>query len=56
MATGPADEFGECWWGGGSLEGTLELDAVDGPIVGRIVDAQAFDFDANVEFSAVRCE
>ena len=56
IATGPADESGECWWGGGSLEGTIELDSVVGPIVGRIVDAQSFDFDANVEFSAVICE
>jgi hypothetical protein len=55
-ATGPADEFGECWWGGGSLEGTLVLDTVAGPISGRILDAQAFDFDPNGEFVATICE
>lgn len=56
IATGPDEGSGDCWWGGGSLEGTIELDSVTGPIVGRIVDAQSFDFDANVEFSAVICE
>lgn len=55
-ATGPADQSGECWFGGGSLEGTLELTATDTAIVGRIVDAQSFDFDANVEFTAALCE
>lgn len=55
-ATGPADEIGECWWGGGTLEGTVELTAVEGTVVGRIHDAQSFDFDANVEFSATLCE
>ena len=55
-ATGPADEIGECWFGGGSLEGTVEITSTDGAIAGQITDAQSFDFDANVGFVATLCE
>lgn len=55
-ATGPIDETGECWFGGGTLEGTVELTTTEGAIAGRIVGASAFDFDANVEFVATLCE
>jgi hypothetical protein len=56
-ATGPDRGGGDCWGGGGSLEGTLVIDAIDDAvIVGRITDAVSFDFDANVEFSAGICQ
>lgn len=55
-ATGPIDETGECWFGGGTLEGTVELTTTEGVIAGRITGASAFDFDANVEFTASLCE
>ncbi|MBX7080570.1 MAG: hypothetical protein K1X88_15330 [Nannocystaceae bacterium] len=54
--TGPDDGNGECWWGGGSLEGTLVIESIDDvAIVGHIEGAPTFDFDANVAFSALRC-
>ncbi len=55
-ATGPDEGGGECWGGGGSLEGTLVIESIDdGTIVGHIEDAVSFDFDANIAFSAVIC-
>lgn len=47
---------GECGGGFGSLDGTLVLDVVNAELIaGRIMDTDAIDFDANVEFQAMRC-
>jgi len=55
-ATGPDEGGGDCWGGGGSLEGTLVIESIDeGVIVGHIEDAVSFDFDANISFSAPFC-
>ncbi len=55
-ATGPLDENDECYWGGGTLEGSLVIESLDeGTISGHIEDAVSFDFDADVEFVAHRC-
>ncbi|MGH1345745.1 MAG: hypothetical protein ACRBN8_29540 [Nannocystales bacterium] len=56
---GYADELypeGDCAWGGGSLGGTLVIDAIDDTsVTGHIEDSDAFDFDADVSFVAPRC-
>jgi len=47
---------GDCAWGGGTLGGTLVIDAIDDTSVsGHIEDSDAFDFDADVSFVAPRC-
>lgn len=47
---------GDCPFGGGTLEGTLVIEAIDDDaVVGHIEDADAWDFDANVSFVAPRC-
>jgi hypothetical protein len=54
--SGPADELGDCWFGGGSLSGVLTLTAIDGStIAGELSEADAIDFDPNGAFSAVVC-
>ncbi|MCA9711331.1 MAG: hypothetical protein KDK70_36165 [Myxococcales bacterium] len=54
--TGEPYPEGDCSWGGGSLEGKLELYEIDGTVVrGQIVDAPTWDFDANVAFDADTC-
>ena len=51
-----ADETGECGGGGGTLEGTVIIESIDDTqVVGRIENAESFDFDANVSFVAPRC-
>ena len=51
-----ADATGECGGGGGSLEGTVIIDSIDDTqVVGRIENADPFDFDPNVSFVAPRC-
>ncbi|MEM9457180.1 MAG: hypothetical protein AAGF11_23585 [Myxococcota bacterium] len=55
--TGEPYPEGDCSWGGGSLEGMIDIFEVDGNVVrGEIYDAQAFDFDANMTFDAASCE
>ena len=47
---------GDCPFGGGTLDGTLVIEAIDDDaVVGHIEDADAWDFDANVSFVAPRC-
>ncbi len=47
---------GDCAGGGGTLEGTLVIEAIDDQmVVGHIEGAQAWDFDANVSFAVPRC-
>lgn len=47
---------GDCAWGGGTLGGTLVIDAIDDTsISGHIEDSDAFDFDADVSFVVPRC-
>lgn len=47
---------GDCAWGGGTLGGTLVIDAIDDTSVsGHIEDSDAFDFDADVSFVVPRC-
>jgi hypothetical protein len=56
FATGPDEGAGECWGGGGSLDGTLVIGSIDdATIVGHIEDAVSFDFDANISFVAPLC-
>lgn len=56
FATGPDRGGGDCWGGGGSLDGTLVIEAIDDTsITGHIEDAVSFDFDANVAFIAPLC-
>lgn len=53
---GPADENGECWWGGGSLSGVLSLSSIDDDaIVGTLAETDAFDFEPDGPFEAVVC-
>lgn len=55
--TGEPYPEGDCSWGGGSLEGMIDIVEIDGTMVqGEIYDAQAWDFDANVTFDAASCE
>jgi hypothetical protein len=56
-ATGPMrDDPEDCWWGGGTLSGMLEITAIDEHhIEGRLFDTDAFDFDANVSFDVPIC-
>ena len=50
-------EEGDCGWGGGSLDGVLEIEHIDQDhVVGRLLDTDAFDFDANIEFDAPLCD
>lgn len=54
--SGTADGGDECWGGGGSLEGTLVLEAIDDTsIVAHIEDSVAFEIDANVAIAATFC-
>jgi len=56
MVSGPLDEWGECWWGGGSLGGTLSLQSIDEEtITGTLANTDAFDFDPDGPFAAVVC-
>jgi hypothetical protein len=47
----------DCGFGGGTLDGMVEIDVVDAQhVAGRITGApDLFDFDPNVEFDAPRC-
>ncbi len=55
--TGELYDEGDCSWGGGSLEGMIEITTLDGgALQAEIFDADAFDFDANVVFAADVCE
>jgi hypothetical protein len=54
--SGPADANGECWGGGGSLDGVLSLQSIDEEtIVGTLAQTEAFDFDPDGAFAAVVC-
>jgi hypothetical protein len=47
---------GDCAWGGGSLDGFVEIEAIDAShVAGRLFDTDAWDFDANLEFDAAIC-
>lgn len=52
----PPHPEGDCAWGGGSLDGLVEIEVVDDThVVGRLLDTDAWDFDANLEFDAPLC-
>ncbi|MCX4242690.1 hypothetical protein [Paraliomyxa miuraensis] len=55
--TGEPYPEGDCSWGGGTLEGVVDILAItdEGLVRGAIHGADAFDFDANVTFDAVGC-
>lgn len=54
--SGPLDEWGECWWGGGSLSGDLSVQSIDDEtITGTLANTDAFDFEPDGPFSAVVC-
>jgi hypothetical protein len=54
--SGPADDTGECWWGGGSLNGSLSIQSIDDDaIIGSLAATDAFDFDPTGPFTAVLC-
>lgn len=55
-ATGPGSGA-DCWFGGGSfMEGTLEILSIDADkVVVRLENTWTYDFDANGEYSAMRC-
>jgi hypothetical protein len=58
VSFGEDDGFDGCTegGGGGSLLGTVIIEEIDdASVVGRIENADAFDFDANVSFVAERC-
>ena len=47
---------GDCAGGGGTLDGTIVIEAIDdATVVGHIENAEAWDFDANVSFVVSRC-
>jgi hypothetical protein len=47
---------GDCAWGGGSLSGFVEIEAIDDQhVAGRLFETDAWDFDANIEFDAEIC-
>lgn len=55
--TGEFYDDGDCAWGGGSLEGMVEITEIEGATLhAEIFDADAFDFDANVVFATNACE
>lgn len=54
--TGELYPEGDCSWGGGTLEGVVEItEIVDGVVTGSIHDAWAIDFDPNLAFEATSC-
>lgn len=55
-ATGPGGGD-DCWWGGGSfMDGTVEILSIDSEKVEvRLENTWAYDFDANGEYTALRC-
>ncbi len=55
--TGPADEFGSCWGGGGSfMDGTIEITSIDDTQVSFVLaNTSDFDFDADGSYTAARC-
>jgi hypothetical protein len=54
--TGEPYPEGDCAWGGGTLEGTIEIvEIADGVVRGSIRDAWAPDFDPNLAFEADPC-
>ena len=59
FATGPIQSADpeDCWGGGGTLGGVLEILAIDeNHIAGRLTETDSFDFDADVAFSVPICE
>jgi hypothetical protein len=47
---------GDCAWGGGSLDGLVEIEVIDDThVVGRLLQTDAWDFDADLEFDAALC-
>ncbi|MCA9707724.1 MAG: hypothetical protein KDK70_17875 [Myxococcales bacterium] len=56
-ATGPIEPGGDlCSGGGGTLEGQAELTVVsEQEVSGRLTMTNAFDFDANMTFTALGC-
>ncbi|XXX80250.1 hypothetical protein WMF30_15900 [Sorangium sp. So ce134] len=55
--TGPDRGGGDCYGGGGSfIEGTIEIVSIDAArVVVRLSDTDTYEFDANGEYTALRC-
>jgi hypothetical protein len=47
----------DCWWGGGTFEGWIEIVSIDeGAVTGSLFNTPTYDFDANGDFVASRCD
>jgi hypothetical protein len=56
-ATGPNIDSPDCWFGGGSFyDGTIEIVSIDDrQVVFRLDNTSTFEFNANGEYTALRC-